>query len=84
MPVPAAVGDTVTALPDLMELLAPHFNVPPLTVVKPASSFDLTVLATVKAELGIADRASDAALAGYIKQASEVVAKFCNRVFALE
>ena len=55
-----------------------------LTVVKPASSFDLTVLATVKAELGIADRASDAALAGYIKQASEVVAKFCNRVFALE
>ena len=30
-----------------------------LTVVTPASSFDLTVLATVKAELGIADRASD-------------------------
>lgn len=55
-----------------------------LTVVTPASTYDLTILATVKAELGITDRQSDPALTGYIRHASDVVAKFCNRVFAAE
>lgn len=55
-----------------------------LTVLTPATTSDLTVLATVKAEMGITDRASDVALAGFIRQASDVVAKFCNRVFARE
>jgi uncharacterized phiE125 gp8 family phage protein len=55
-----------------------------LTVVTPAKSYDLTVLATVKAELGITDRAEDANLARWITQASVTIAKHCNRVFAQE
>lgn len=55
-----------------------------ITVNIPAKSYDLTLLATVKAELGITDRASDTVLRSYIKQASDVIAEFCNRVFALE
>jgi hypothetical protein len=55
-----------------------------LTVVTSASTYDLTILSTVKAELGITDRESDAALTGYIRQASDTVMKFCNRVFAPE
>jgi hypothetical protein len=57
---------------------------PVLIVTTPATSFDLTRLATVKAELGITDRKSDALLKGYISQASDAVAQFCNRVFAIE
>jgi uncharacterized phiE125 gp8 family phage protein len=55
-----------------------------LTVTTPASTYDLTLLATVKAELGITDRAEDQNLARWIKQASEAIAKYCNRVFAEE
>ena len=55
-----------------------------LTVTTPADSFDLTLLATVKAELGITDRAEDENLARWITQASDTIAKHCNRVFALE
>lgn len=55
-----------------------------LTVVTPAQSYDLTVLATVKAELGITDRSEDENLTRWIKQASDVIAKYCNRVFAQE
>jgi hypothetical protein len=55
-----------------------------LTVTTPASSYDLTLLATVKGELGITNRASDVLLKRCIKQASDVAAKFCNRVFACE
>jgi uncharacterized phiE125 gp8 family phage protein len=55
-----------------------------LTVTTPANSFDLTVLATVKAELGITDRAEDENLTRWIKQASDAIAKYCNRVFAEE
>jgi len=53
-------------------------------VTAPASTYDLTLLATVKAELGITDRDEDENLARWIKQASEAIAKFCNRVFAQE
>ena len=55
-----------------------------LTVTSRAATYDLTVLAAVKAELGITDRADDEKLTGYIRQASNAVAKFCNRVFARE
>jgi hypothetical protein len=55
-----------------------------LTITTPADSYDLTTLQAVKAELGVTDTADDEKLAGYISQASDVVAKFCNRVFAQE
>lgn len=55
-----------------------------LTVTTPADDYDLTLLATVKAELGITDRAEDANLARWIRQASDTIAKHCNRVFAEE
>jgi uncharacterized phiE125 gp8 family phage protein len=55
-----------------------------LTIVTPAQRFDLTLLATVKAELGITDRAEDPNLTRWIRQASDTIAKYCNRVFARE
>ena len=55
-----------------------------LMIVTPAQSYDLTVLATVKAELGITDRAEDENLARWITQASNIVARYCNCVFAKE
>jgi uncharacterized phiE125 gp8 family phage protein len=55
-----------------------------LTVTTPASSFDLTVLATVKDDLGITDRSEDDNLARWIKQASDAISKHCNRVFVQE
>ncbi len=55
-----------------------------LTVTTPAESYDLTVLATVKSELGITDRSEDENLARWITQASGEVAKRLNRVFAEE
>ena len=55
-----------------------------LTIVTPAESFDLTLLATVKAELGITDREEDGNLARWITQASTTIAQYCNRVFAQE
>src|SRR5450759_693293 len=53
-------------------------------VTDTADTYDLTVLATVKAELGITDRDEDENLARWINQASGVIAKYCNRVFAQE
>jgi len=55
-----------------------------LTVVTPADSYDLTRLDTVRAELGISIGSEDDNLARWITQASNAVAKHCNRVFALE
>lgn len=58
-----------------------------LTVTTAASSFDLTVLATVKAALGVdpANTKFDALIANqWIPQASAAVATYCNRVFARE
>jgi hypothetical protein len=57
---------------------------PILTVITPADSYDLTVLATVKAELGITDSNSDAQLETWIDQASSIFASECDRVFAKE
>jgi hypothetical protein len=55
-----------------------------LTVVTPATSVDLTILANVKAELGITDSSEDVTLETYIDQASAAVTSYCNRVFARE
>jgi hypothetical protein len=55
-----------------------------LTVTTPAESYDLTLLATVKSELGITDRSEDEKLARWITQASGEVSKRLNRVFAEE
>jgi hypothetical protein len=55
-----------------------------LTVIAPNTKRDLTKLATVKAEMGITDRDSDAKLKVLITQASGIVAEYCNRVFAIE
>src|SRR4051794_895605 len=55
-----------------------------LTVVTTADSYDLTSLATVKAELKIADNSQDVNLARWLSQASDAIAKHCNRVFAQE
>jgi hypothetical protein len=56
------------------------------TVSVVATSIDLTVLATVKAELVLTtvDAARDALLAAFITQASNVCANYCNRMFAEE
>lgn len=55
-----------------------------LTVVTPAESVDLTVLANVKAELGISTTAEDVNLETWIDQASGVITGACNRVFGKE
>ena len=53
-------------------------------VVTPGASLDLTVLATVKTELGITDSDSDAWLQSKITQTSVAIASACRRVFQQE
>jgi len=55
-----------------------------LTVNSYAQTQDLTVLATVKQELGITGTAEDAQLAIWIRQSSSMIANYCNRTFGLE
>lgn len=55
-----------------------------LTVVTPADSVDLTILANVKAELGISTTAEDVNLETWIDQASGIITGSCNRVFGKE
>jgi uncharacterized phiE125 gp8 family phage protein len=55
-----------------------------LTIVEPAESHDLTMLATVKTELGIEDDAQDEFLSSLITQASGIIEDYCKRVFAIE
>ncbi len=55
-----------------------------LTVTTAANTYNLTTLATVKAELGITDQTQDANIAIWIQHASGVVASYCNRVFGQE
>jgi len=56
-----------------------------LEVVSPASTGDLTLLATVKAELGITGSDQDAVLTQMIHQASAGIARYCGRTtFARE
>jgi Phage gp6-like head-tail connector protein len=55
-----------------------------LTVIEESTDRNLTRLDTVKTELGITHGKSDEKLEDLIAQASDVVARYCNRVFALE
>lgn len=55
-----------------------------LTVITPAPTYDLTVLATVKERLGITDGTQDTILGHLISAASDKAATYCNRVFAQE
>ncbi|MBR0669962.1 head-tail connector protein [Neoroseomonas soli] len=50
-----------------------------LEIVTPAATSDLTTLATAKRELGVMDTAQDARIADLIRQASDLVAQWCNR-----
>lgn len=56
------------------------------TVLTPASSYDLTILANIKDDLAIpsTDTSSDATLARFITEQSALVAQYCNRVFPIE
>lgn len=57
-----------------------------MTVVAPAACMDLTVLDTAKAELGIAlsDTSQDLVITALIKQASGIVAEYCDQIFGAE
>lgn len=55
-----------------------------LTVVTAADSVDLTILANVKAELGITVTTEDANIETWIDQASGIITAECNRVFGRE
>lgn len=55
-----------------------------LTIITPATTFDLTVLATVKQELGITVTTYDDQLTRLIHEASIACATYCDCVFALE
>jgi hypothetical protein len=55
-----------------------------LIINTPATTYDLTTLATVKAELGLATTAEDVNLATWITQSSNACAAYCDRVFGEE
>lgn len=55
-----------------------------LTVTTPATAFNIVDLGVVRGALGIVDNSDDAALAGYLNRASDVIARHCKRTFALE
>lgn len=55
-----------------------------LTVVTPASSYDLTTLAVVKDELGITDTNADATLTRWIAESSERIRAYTERDWGLE
>lgn len=55
-----------------------------VTVVTPASNYDLTDVAAVKSELGITDNSEDTKIQAWVSQASGEISSYCNRVFAKE
>lgn len=55
-----------------------------LTIVTPATTFNLTTVTAVRSQLGIGDNSESENLARWISQASDTISKFCNRVFAQE
>jgi hypothetical protein len=57
-----------------------------LEVITPAACLDLTILETAKMELGIppSDTSKDDKITTLIKQASSIVADYCNQVFGAE
>lgn len=55
-----------------------------LTIVTPADTHDLTVLASVKLDLQITGTSDDDYLESLIDDASDILAEACNRVFGRE
>lgn len=55
-----------------------------LTIVTPNANRDLTDLANLKAEIGTDSGFDDTQLGKFITQASNIIAQYCNRVFAIE
>ncbi len=55
-----------------------------VTIVTGAASTDLTTVAAVKDELGITGTSEDEKILTWIRQASSMIAGYCNRVFAEE
>jgi hypothetical protein len=55
-----------------------------LTVHTAATKFNLIDVSTVRAAMGIVDQSEDEAISGFIARASDVIARHCRRVFALE
>ena len=55
-----------------------------LTVVTPATTYDLVSLDVIKDELGITDTTSDLRLARWITESSQMIAAYTQRVWALE
>lgn len=55
-----------------------------LTVITPANSVDLTILANVKSELDLTTTAEDVDLETWIDQASAMITAACNRTFGKE
>lgn len=55
-----------------------------LTVTTAAENFNLIDVADAKAALDIVDNIQDEAVTAYIDRASDVIARHCRRVFALE
>jgi hypothetical protein len=53
-----------------------------VTVTVPPSTTKLIALADLKAILGVADSANDTLLGNIIQRGSDVIARFCNRIFA--
>ena len=50
-----------------------------LEILSPAATGDLTTLATAKRELGVTDAVQDARIVDLIREASDLVAQWCNR-----
>jgi hypothetical protein len=55
-----------------------------ITVTTAATKFNLADLRVVRTALGISGKSQDAALTAYLDRASDVIARHCNRTFALE
>lgn len=55
-----------------------------LSVTEKAATIDLTVLETVKADMGIESSGHDEVLSLYIRQASAAIATYCRRTFGAE
>jgi hypothetical protein len=55
-----------------------------LTVITPALTYDLTTLEVAYEELGITDNVNDSRMARWITASSDYIARYCNRVFAME
>lgn len=73
-----------TTLPPTSILNKETFMQSVLVVTSAASTYDLTTLAAVKAELGLTTTAEDVNIATWISQASAACSAYCNRTLRSE